>query len=33
MDLREIGWEAVVVAQDGDQWWAFVKIIMDLRVP
>jgi hypothetical protein len=32
MDLREIGWESVNwmhMAQDRDQWWALVKLVMD----
>jgi hypothetical protein len=36
MDLREIGWEGVVwiyLAQDRDQWQAFVNTVMNLRVP
>jgi hypothetical protein len=35
MDLKEIGWEGVDwmhVAQDGDQWWALVNAVMNLRV-
>jgi hypothetical protein len=36
MDLREIGWDGVDwvdLAQDGDQWRALVKTVMNLRVP
>jgi hypothetical protein len=38
MDLREIGYESVDwmhLAQDGDQWWAVVNMVMvmNLRVP
>jgi hypothetical protein len=36
MDLREIGWEGVDwihLAQDKDQWWAFVNTLMNLQVP
>jgi hypothetical protein len=36
MDLREIGWggmDWIDVAQDRDQWRAFVKTVMNLRVP
>jgi hypothetical protein len=36
MDLREIGWggmDWIDVAQDKDQWRAFVNTIMDLWVP
>jgi hypothetical protein len=36
MDLREIGWDSVDrinMAQDRDQWWALVNIVMNLRIP
>jgi hypothetical protein len=36
MDLREIGWDDVDwidMAQDRDQWRAFVSTILNLRVP
>jgi hypothetical protein len=36
MDLTEIGWEGVDwmhLSQDRDQWWAVVKMVMNLRVP
>jgi hypothetical protein len=36
MDLREIGWAGgdwINLAQDRDQWRAFVKAVMNLRVP
>jgi hypothetical protein len=36
MDLREIGWEGVDwihLTQNGDQWWALVNMVMNLRVP
>jgi hypothetical protein len=36
MDLREIGQEGVdwiYLAQDRDQWWDLVNIVMNLRVP
>jgi hypothetical protein len=35
-DLREIGWEGVDwihLAQDKEQWQAFVNTVMNLRVP
>jgi hypothetical protein len=36
MDLQEggcggMGW--IELTQDGDRWWALVKVIMNLRVP
>jgi hypothetical protein len=36
MDLREIGWGVmgwINMAQNRDQWRAFVKAVMNLRVP
>jgi hypothetical protein len=36
MDLREIGWECVDwihLAQDMDQGWAVVNMVMNLQVP
>jgi hypothetical protein len=36
MDIREIGLEGmdwIQEAQDRDQWWTLVNIIMNLQVP
>jgi hypothetical protein len=36
MDIREIGWgdiDWIDLAQDRDQWWTLVNIVMNLRVP
>jgi hypothetical protein len=36
IDLREIewdGWDWIDLAQDRDQWRAFVRAVMNLRVP
>jgi hypothetical protein len=36
MDLREVGWDGVDwihLAQDRDQWGAFVNMVMNLRIP
>jgi hypothetical protein len=36
IDLREIGWDGgdwINLAQDRDQWMAFVRVVMNLRVP
>jgi hypothetical protein len=36
MGIREIGWEGVDwmhLAQDRDQWWALVNMVMSLLVP
>jgi hypothetical protein len=36
MDLREIGWEGVDwihLAQDWNQWWALVNLVINLQVP
>jgi hypothetical protein len=36
MDLREIGWDGIDwidLAQDRDQWRAFVNTVMNLGVP
>jgi hypothetical protein len=32
MDLREIGWEGVHLAQDMDQWQAVVNTVINLKV-
>jgi hypothetical protein len=35
MGLKEIGWECVDwmrLAQEKDQWWAFVNTVMNVRV-
>ena len=35
-DLQEMGcggMDCIVVAQDGDRWWALVNVVMKLRVP
>jgi hypothetical protein len=36
MDPREIGWEDMYwmhLAEDRDQWWVLVNMVMNLRVP
>jgi hypothetical protein len=36
IDLREIVWKDVdwmLLAENRDQWWALVKMVMNLRVP
>jgi hypothetical protein len=36
MDLREIGWDGmdwIDLAQDRDQWWSLVNMVMNLQVP
>jgi hypothetical protein len=33
LDLREIGWDGMDLAQDRDQWRVLVKAVMNLRVP
>jgi hypothetical protein len=36
VDLKEIGWEGVNwihLAQDRDQWWAILNMVMNLQVP
>jgi hypothetical protein len=36
MDHREIGWEGmdwIHLAQDRDQWWVVVNMVMNLQVP
>jgi hypothetical protein len=32
MDLREIGWDWIHLAQDMEQWRALVNTVMNLRV-
>jgi hypothetical protein len=32
MDLREIGWDGIDLAEDRDQWRALVNTVMNLRV-
>ena len=36
MDLREVGCDPrdwMALAEDMDQWWAYVRAVMNLRVP
>jgi hypothetical protein len=33
VDLREIGWDWIYVAEDRGQWRAVVNTVMNLRVP
>jgi hypothetical protein len=33
MDLREIGWDWIDLAQDRDKWRALVNAVMNLRFP
>jgi hypothetical protein len=36
MELREVGWEGsnwMHLAQDPDQWWTLVNMVMNLFVP
>jgi hypothetical protein len=36
MDLRETGWggmDCIHLAQNGDQWWALINMVMNVRVP
>ena len=36
IDLREAGCDAgdwIALAEDRDQWWAYVRAVMNLRVP
>jgi hypothetical protein len=33
MDLREIGWHGLDLAQDREQWRALVNTVMNFRVP
>jgi hypothetical protein len=32
MDLREIGWDGIDVAEDREQWRALVNMVINLRV-
>ena len=36
MDLREVGYDSgdrIALAADRDQWWAYVRAVMNFRVP
>jgi hypothetical protein len=36
MKLQEVGWrgmDLIDIAQDRDRWWAYVNVVMNLRVP
>jgi hypothetical protein len=33
MDLREVGWDWIDLAQDRDRWRAYVNAVMNLQVP
>ena len=36
IDLREVGCDPrdwIVLVEDRDQWWAYVRVVMNLRVP
>jgi hypothetical protein len=33
MDLREIGWDGIDLAQERDQWRALVNTVINLLVP
>ena len=36
MDLKEVGCDPrdwIALAEDRDQWWAYVRAVMNLRVP
>jgi hypothetical protein len=33
MDLREIGWDWINLAEGRDQWRALVNVVINLRVP
>jgi hypothetical protein len=35
MELQEVGWgmDWIELAQDRATWWAFMKAVMNLRVP
>jgi hypothetical protein len=32
MDIREVGWDWIDLAQDRDRWRAYVNAVMNLRV-
>ena len=36
LDLREVGYDPgdwIALAEDRDQWWPYVRAVMNLRVP
>ena len=36
MDLREVGCDPrdwIALAEDSDQWWAYARAVVNLRVP
>jgi hypothetical protein len=32
-EIGEVGMDWIDLAKDGDQWWALVNTVMNLRVP